>query len=54
MEKILIRNAHIKTMAGPVQTVVTPPRRALPNASSIGLMESIARSCGVSGSTISL
>ena len=41
-------------LPGPVQAVVTPPRRASPKASSCGLMESMARSCGVSGSTISL
>ena len=37
-----------------VQAVVTPPRMAVGKASSWGLMESMARSWGVRGSTISL
>ena len=41
-------------LPGPVQAVVTPPLRALSKASSMGLMESMARSWGVTGSTISL
>jgi len=41
-------------LPGPVQAVVTPPRSPLGKAPSWGLMESMARSWGVRGSTTSL
>ena len=55
-DSLMATNVPPTTFAlpGPVQAEVTPPCRARPKASSIGLMESIARIWGVMGSVISL